>query len=123
MTPALDATAFSRLVEDVDLDVAVDFLTTFNALLVSRIARIEQALEDHDEEEICTSLLSLHASAAMVGASQLQASAARALTQRPMGLELSGAFVRELQDQADLFSDAVAGSPVLAGPATHKATG
>ncbi len=28
MTPALDATAFATLVEDVDLDVAVDFLTT-----------------------------------------------------------------------------------------------
>ncbi|MHA7209929.1 Hpt domain-containing protein [Arthrobacter sp. MDT1-65] len=118
MIPALDATAFSTLVEDVDLGVAVDFLTTFNALLVSRIARIELALEDHDEEEICTALLSLHSSAAMVGASQLQASAARALTQHPVGSEHCREFVLTLQGQADTFRDAVAGFPVPAIPAT-----
>jgi hypothetical protein len=123
MIPVLDATVFAKLVEDLDLSVAAEFLVTFNALLVGRIERIEQALKGHDEEEISTALLSLQASAAMVGAAQLEASATRAITQQPMGSKLSAAFVRRIQGQADMFREAVAGFPTTAISAAHEATG
>jgi hypothetical protein len=107
MNPAFDATAFARLVEDIDLCAAVDFLGTFNALLTGRIERIHQALQGHDEKEITTALLSLQASAAMVGAAQLEASATRALAQQPMESKPSGALIKKLQGQAAMFNDAV----------------
>ena len=119
MIPALDANAIAELVEDVDLSVAVDFLLTFDALLGRRIQRIGQALRDHDEEEITTALLSLQASAAMAGATRLQASATCALAQQPMGSKPSETFMRELQGQADMFRDAVANFLIPAVPATH----
>lgn len=123
MIPALDATVFAKLVEDLDLSVAAEFLVAFNGLLVGRIERIEQALKGHDEEEISTALLSLQASAAMVGAAQLEASATRALTQQPMGSKSPGALIRKLQGQADIFREAVAGFPTTAISAVNRATG
>jgi hypothetical protein len=111
MTPVFDATVFARLVEDLDLCVAVDFVTTFTALLAGRIERIEQALRDHDDEEIITALLSLQASAAMVGAAQLEASATRALTQQPTGSQPSGVLIRKLHGQADIFRQTISSIP------------
>jgi hypothetical protein len=111
MTPVFDATVFARLVEDLDLCVAVDFVTTFTALLAGRIERIEQALRDHDDEEIITALLSLQASAAMVGAAQLEASATRALTQQPTGSQPSGVLIRKLQGQAEMFRQTISSIP------------
>ena len=123
MNPAIDATAFAKLVEDLDLCVAGDFLVTFNALLAGRIERIQQAFQSHDKEEVITALLSLQASAAMVGAAQLEASATRALTQQPTESEPSGAFIRKLQGQADMFREAVASTPIPALSATNEAAG
>ncbi|MHA7143449.1 hypothetical protein ACX80U_01900 [Arthrobacter sp. TmT3-37] len=123
MIPVFDTTALAKLVEDLDLYVAMDFLTTFSALLAGRIERIEQAYQDHDEEEITTALLSLQASAAMVGAAQLEASATRALGQQPTRAKHSGALIRRLEGQADVFRETIATLPIAAVPATYEATG
>ncbi|RJT77350.1 hypothetical protein D6T63_15555 [Arthrobacter cheniae] len=108
MIPVLDTCAFEILADDLGSFVASEFLTSFDALLADRIRRIERALETQDEEEVITALLSLQASAAMAGAAQLQASAARALAQRPVGSTPPGPLVRKLQGQADMFRDAFA---------------
>lgn len=111
MVPALDVTAFDELAEDLDPYVAFDFMATFNALLDSRIERIEQALKGRDGEEITTALLSLQASAVIAGAAQLQASAAHALNEQPMESGNSETFVRYLRQQADTFRAAFINFP------------
>lgn len=108
MIPALDATAFEQLAEDLESHaIASEFLVTFDALLADRIQRIEHALEAQDEEEITTALLSLQASAAMAGAAQLEASATRALA-RPAESTPPGPLVQELRGHADVFRTAFA---------------
>ncbi|MDN4609569.1 hypothetical protein [Arthrobacter burdickii] len=108
MIPVLDAAAFESLADDLGSRIASDFLTSFDALLTERVQRIEHALKMHDEEELITAILSLHASAAMAGATQLQVSATRALAHQPVGSTPSGPLVRKLQGQAAAFKDALA---------------
>ena len=108
MDPALDPQPFDDLTEDVDsVVIALDFMMDFGSLLPGRIRRIEQALRDQDREETVTALLSLHASAAMAGATQLQASATRALANEPVESTPPGPLVRKLEGQADLFRAAL----------------
>lgn len=109
MIPALDTAVFEHLTEELDsYAVALEFLITFESLLAGRIQRIERALKDQDREEVITALMSLHASAAMVGAAQLEASATRALAQRSVETTPPGPLVRKLQGQAALFRSAFA---------------
>lgn len=123
MVPALDATAFDVLAEDLDPYVAFDFMATFIALLDSRIERIQQALRGSDGEEITTALLSLHASAVIAGAAQLRASATHALNEQPMEPGTSETFVRYLREQADTFRAAFRNLPNPSMPTAHKTPG
>lgn len=109
MIPALDTATFEHLIEELDSHaVALEFVISFESLLADRIQRIERALKDQDREEVITALLSLHASAAMVGAAQLEASATRALGNEPVETTPPGPLVRKLQGQAALFRGAFA---------------
>jgi hypothetical protein len=108
MNPDLDGRIFGELAEDVgSVAIASDFMTSFASLLPGRIRRIEKALTDQDREEALTALLSLHASATMAGATQLQASATRALADEPVEMALPGPLIRKLEGQADLFRTAL----------------
>ncbi|MUK01048.1 hypothetical protein GM708_03330 [Vibrio cholerae] len=107
--PAFDAAAFEDFAQDLGSSAALDFIETFETLLVTRIERIERALGGEDTEETITALLSLQASAAMAGAAQLHASATRALAELPVVTAPPGALVRKLQGQAQHFRDAAAG--------------
>lgn len=102
--PVLDPAAFEQLVDDLgSYAIAMDFVTTFESLLGTRITRIGQALEDLDEEELVTALLSLQASAAMAGAVQLHASATHALADRGVGEPFPGSLLQQLESEAELF--------------------
>lgn len=122
MIPPLNADAFKQLAEDLESPaIASDFLAAFDVLLSDRIQRIEQALKNQNEEEITTALLSLQASAAMVGAAQLDASTTRALAQQPTKSAPPGPLIRKLQGQADAFSDALSDFHHASyTPTTHK---
>ena len=107
MIVPFDDEAFARLADDLDSpDLAVDFLTSFTALLDTRIRRIEQSLRDRNREELITALLSLRSSSAMVGACQLHASTTQALAEGETAAV--GPLVRRLQGQAHLFTQSTA---------------
>jgi HPt (histidine-containing phosphotransfer) domain-containing protein len=108
MDVALDPQSFDEFAEDVgSVVIALEFLTTFASLLAGRIRRIEGALKDQDREETLTALLSLHASATMAGATQLQVSVTRALANEMVETTPPGPLVRKLEGQADLFRTAL----------------
>jgi HPt (histidine-containing phosphotransfer) domain-containing protein len=110
MTPAFDSAAFTQLAEDLgSYSDATEFVRSFTALLPARIERIEQALMTQDREETITALLSLQASAAMAGATQLYAATTHALAANPVERAPRGPLIRKLQGQADLFRQASAG--------------
>lgn len=106
VTP-FDSEAFTRLADDLNShDLAVEFLTSFTALLDTRIRRIEQTLRNRNKEDLITALLSLRSSAAMVGACQLHASTTQALAEGETAPV--GPLVRRLQGQAHLFMESTA---------------
>ncbi len=108
MDVALDPQSFDEFAEDVgSVVIALEFLTTFASLLAGRIRRIEGALKDQDRQETLTALLSLHASATMAGATQLQVSVTRALADERVETTPPGPLVRKLEGQADLFRTAL----------------
>lgn len=119
MHPVLDTVVIGHLVDDLgSYPLALNFVTTFDSLLDSRITRIEQALEGRDEDETVTALLSLQASAAMAGAVQLEALATRALTHQPVRTTPQGFLVRQLESEAALFRSALTGFRDLRVPHT-----
>lgn len=110
MNPVLDPAVFGHLVDDLgSYPVALDFVETFDSLLGGRITRIGQALEDRDEDETVTALLSLQASASMAGAVQLEALATRALVHQPVGMTPQGSLMRQLESEAAQFRNALTG--------------
>lgn len=69
--PHLSHESVGLLVEDLSLDVALDYLSTFDSILGRRVSRIGAALVDGPQEELETALMSLQAGSAMAGASRL----------------------------------------------------
>jgi hypothetical protein len=121
MIPALDAAAYEDLAEDLASHaVALEFMTSFESLLAGRIQRIERALRNQDREEVVTALLSLQASAAIAGATELHASATRALASRSVETTAPGPLVRKLQGQASRFSIAFATLHPRSDPASRN---
>ncbi|BBE24240.1 hypothetical protein MN0502_31230 [Arthrobacter sp. MN05-02] len=108
MLPALDEAVFATLAQELrSYPEALQFLADFDSMLPGRISRIGAALECGEGEEMTTALLSLHASAAMAGACELQHSTADALTTiRCSGVPLGYAhqLVLQLTDQAQHFT-------------------
>lgn len=107
---AFDEEVFERFVSDLGSEaVVLQYLVSFEAMLDGRINRINEALRVQDREETETALLSLQASAAMAGATQLEAVARRALTHHRVELTPRGPLVRQLQGKADFFRQALVG--------------
>jgi hypothetical protein len=105
---AFDEEVFDRLLADLGSEaIAMEFLLTFDALLDTRIERVDRALKEQDREEIETALMSLQASAGMGGATELEATATRALAHRPVQLIPRGPLVRQLEGKANYFRQAL----------------
>jgi hypothetical protein len=106
IVPVMDLFAFGCLVQELSCRAgALAFVGTFASMLESRIDRIGTALNRRDEEEGRVAMLSLMASAAMVGAARLHAVVNTALA-APFSHVDSGAVVKVLHIEADRFRDA-----------------
>jgi hypothetical protein len=109
MTVAFEVSVFEQLIEDLgSRPAATTFLDSFTNMLDERITLIERALRAGERDHIVTALHSLRASAAMVGATQLNASTTAAIEDHAPGTTAIGPFIRKLQGQADFFRTASA---------------
>ncbi len=105
---AFDEEVFHRFADDLGWEIVVlEYLVSFEAMLDERINRIDHALKRHDRKEAETALMSLQASAAMAGATELEATAHRALRFRPVEQNPRAPLVRQLQGKADFFRQAL----------------
>jgi hypothetical protein len=106
IVPIVDLPAFGCLVQELSCRAwALAFVGTFTSMLESRIERIGTALNRLDEEEGRVAMLSLMASAAMVGAARLHAVVDAALT-APFSHVDSDTVVKVLHLEAHRFRDA-----------------
>jgi hypothetical protein len=126
MIQPLNPEVFEKFADELGShDLAVVFLDSFTFMLSDRITRIESAMRLQDREETITALLSLHSSAAMVGAAQLEASTAEALATHQVEALLVGPLVRKLQGQAGLLGQVTASLRTIASaqeiPAIRRA--
>ncbi|AUZ89126.1 hypothetical protein CVO76_16920 [Arthrobacter agilis] len=122
MIAVFDVAVFDRLIDDLDSRViALNFLRDFTEMLDDRMNAIEQALKAESFDESLRSLHSLRASAAMIGARQLDASTTLALETKHFEATAIGPLVRKLQGQADLFRTASARIATLDDSVEHHA--
>lgn len=86
---------------------ALRFAETFVQMLPERVAAVESALTDTDPDAAVVALLSLNASACMVGARQLQELSAAALDR--IGGPPAPGLVARLHDLGTTFQSALGG--------------
>ncbi|WP_434995361.1 hypothetical protein [Arthrobacter sp. Ld5] len=107
--PALDRRTLENLGEELsDPPGALEFLQLFATMLPRRIDAVETAFAAHATDDAVVALLSLHASAAMVGACRLAEASSTAL--KSVGEPARyGAEVARLRSLATDFQSALGG--------------
>ncbi|MEG9250283.1 hypothetical protein V6S67_19500 [Arthrobacter sp. Soc17.1.1.1] len=110
MIPVLDVAVVQALAADLrSTREALSVLDRFDALLSSRLQRIHDALMTQDLVQMEVALLSLHTSAAMVGAAQLHHCTAHIVEQLsgwPFSAPASRALMKDLASEAIQFTRA-----------------
>ncbi|WDF33215.1 hypothetical protein PTW37_15415 [Arthrobacter agilis] len=107
--PRFDRAACEVLAADVSPAVAARFEADFLALLPSRLGRIEHAVTvGLDHEETITALVSLQASAVMIGAVRLAFTAQTALGAVSKAMHPSSLLPLHLRREAEQFVEAYA---------------
>lgn len=110
MLPVLDVAAVQDLAVGLrSTREALNFLDRFDALLSTRLQRIHAALMSRDLEQMQIAVLSLHTSAAMVGAARLHDCTGRIqqrLDRWPFSVPASRALMKDLGREAVQFTRA-----------------